>query len=491
MSEQLRSLKRLPERLHCNPKRTIIRFFWPGSPERAHRIVDRVMSLEEDLAGRLLDEVREEFAGMHPHLEEIFEEHFQEVTSRVGLCLTLMSRIKQLLVGAYFSMEYAHESAALFNPSMVPFRDQTGLEPGQVRFLMSLRAVGEGHLSSIVFRLGVIDADGQVHVSEPARHSRQMRATPDATHPKQLFYLKIIEVGAYHPMVDDVLAHLDESFTTSDLDKVLAAMIAEDDTESPRALAAEAMQTLARANYEVEFDPEHALDEFVLFPISEVEAQGMEDMRLTRFVDSDGSARYYGTYTAFDGKKIYPQLLESSKEGSVRIHTMSGRYACNKGMALFPRRIDGDYAMIGRMDGENLFYLQSDNVRFWNEATLIQEPKYPWEFMLIGNCGPPIETERGWLLLTHGVGPMRRYCMAASLLDLEDPTKVIGRFAEPLLAPQVDEREGYVPNVVYSCGGMVHNGKLIIPYGMSDVATGFATVELDELLDHMVNGGGA
>ena len=485
MSEQLRSLRRLPERLRCDPTRTIIRFFWPGSPERAHRIVDRVMGLDDDLAGALLDEVREDFAGMHPHLEAIFEEHFEEVTSRVGMCLTLMNPVKQLLVGAYFSMEYAHESAALFNPSMVPSRDQSGLAPGEVRFLMSLRAVGEGHLSSIVFRVGVVNDRGEVRVETPARHSRQMRATPHADHPKELFYLKVIEVGAYHPLVDDVMEKLEASFTTAELDKVLSLLIPEDDTESPRAIAAEAMQTLARANYSVEFDPAHALDEFVLFPISEVEAQGMEDMRLTQFIDDDGSMRYYGTYTAYDGRQIYPQLLESSQADMVRIHTMSGLYAKNKGMALFPRKLDGWYAMIGRMDGENLYFLRSDNVRFWNEATLIQEPKFPWEFMLIGNCGPPIETPEGWLLLTHGVGPMRRYCMAASLLDLEDPTKVIGRLSEPLLVPQIDEREGYVPNVVYSCGGMVHAGNLIIPYGMSDVATGFAVMELAELLERL------
>jgi predicted GH43/DUF377 family glycosyl hydrolase len=488
MSKQLRSLRRLPERLHCDPTRTIIRFFWPGSNGRAHKIIDRVMGLDDARAGALLDEVRQDFASDHPGMEEIFEEHFKEVTSRIGQCLTLMTRVKQLLIGAYFSMEYAHEAAALFNPSMVPFRDQSESAPGEVRFLMSLRAVGEGHLSSIVFRFGVVNEHGEVHVEEPPHHSKQMRATPDAGHNKERFYLKVIEGGVYRPFVDSVMEMLSDPFTTTELDEVLTKLVHDWESEDSRTAASVvAIRDLARANYEVHFDLSQSLGEFVLFPISEMESQGMEDMRLTQFVDDDGSEHYYGTYTAFDGKQIFPQLLDASGAGVVRVHTMSGRYACNKGMALFPRKIDGNYAMIGRMDGENLYYLTSDNVRFWNDATLIQEPVEPWEFMLIGNCGPPIETPAGWLLLTHGVGPMRRYCMGASLLDLGDPTKVIGRLREPLLAPEIDEREGYVPNVVYSCGAMVHNGHLVIPYGMSDVATGFAVLDLDELLEHLLS----
>ncbi|MHC5112686.1 MAG: glycoside hydrolase family 130 protein, partial [Planctomycetota bacterium] len=248
---------------------------------------------------------------------------------------------------------------------------------------------------------------------------------------------------------------------------------------------ADIMLSLARSNYHLEMPADALVSEVVIFPSSENESNGIEDVRLVLFTDDDGSQTYYGTYTAYNGFRIFPQLLEISDFRTVKIHTLSGRNAQNKGMALFPRKVDGWYMMVSRLDNENLYLMRSDNVRFWNDAEVLQTPKFPWEIVQIGNCGSPLETPDGWLLLTHGVGPMRQYCMGATLLDLDNPSKIIGQTSQPLLVPIEDERDGYVPNVVYSCGAMIHHDQLVIPYAMSDFATGFATIPMDELLTHL------
>ena len=477
-------VRRLPERLSCDASRTIPRFFWPGSEERAQRIMDRVMGLDAGKVSELLRSTIDEFDDRHPDLNDVLTEHYEHAASHTHLAVE-PSDEQRLLIGAYFTMEYAFESAALFNPSMVPARHQEGIAPGATRFLMSLRAVGEGHISSIVFRTGTIDGNGDLEIDPVKPQYRKVRVVENAEYHKELFRLKLIEMGAYDPAVDRILDRLAEQFTRAQLREAAQCVRCAGGDPAACDLAARNMTWLARSNYEIQMAEEEDVDQIVLFPISEAESRGMEDMRLVRFEDDDGSTRYYGTYTAYDGHHILPQILESDEVGVARIHTLNGRFAQNKGMALFPRKVDGWYAMIGRIDGENLYLLQSDNIHFWNEAERIQEPKYAWDFVQIGNCGSPIETEAGWLLLTHGVGPMRRYCIGASLLDLDDPGKVIGQLDEPLLMPTEDERSGYVPNVVYSCGGMVHNGLLVIPYGISDAATGFATVPMGDLLDRL------
>jgi len=475
-------VERLPERLSCDPTRTIVRFFWPDSEGRARKIIDRVVGMDDQAADGLLDQVGQDFGDAHADLARILRDHYQEAMARAAAPYDSLPAQRQLLIGAYFSMEYAHESAALFNPSMAPAFRQDDVPTGSVRFVMSLRAVGEGHLSSIAFRQGIIDSQGNVTIESPNHQSCQIRPTAEARHNKDTFLLKVIEAGLYHPLVDGVLEKLYDDFTIADLTHAIASISPGPQDQAVFETVGKSLLWLAESNYEVRFDPNGGLAELVLFPISEAESQGMEDMRLVRFRDEEGPDCFYGTYTAYNGRQILPQLLECPEPGVARVHTLSGACVRNKGMALFPRKLDGWYAMIGRMDGENLYFLRSDGVRFWNDAELIQEPAQPWEFMLIGNCGPPIETEAGWLLLTHGVGPMRRYCMGASLLDLNDPRKVIGQLDHPLLEPEADERSGYVPNVVYSCGAMAHNGHLIIPYGISDAATGFARVSLTELL---------
>ena len=474
------SVRRLPQRLVCDPTRTITRFFWPGSDERAQRIVDRVMSLPDADASAQLASTIEAFADRHEDLHGMLLDHCREVASRVSVPAEAGDE-RRVLIGAYFTMEYAFESAALSNPSMVPTADQSGLAPGSARFLMSLRAVGEGHVSSIVFRTGTIDPDGDVHIQPPGVRSHRGRRVPNREFDKERFLTKMIEVGLYDPAIDPVLEALAERFHVRELRQAIQSTPAAPEDATRVGRATDGLLWLAESNYEIR-DPDTAIADLVLFPTGETESQGMEDMRLVRFVDDEGTVRYYGTYTAYNGHQILPQLLEIHGQGCGEIHILSGRYARDKGIALFPRMLDGWYAAIVRVDGENLYLARSKNIRFWNEGVRIREPRYAWEFVQIGNCGSPIETEAGWLLLTHGVGPMRRYCMGALLLDLDDPTRVIGQLEAPLLTPTAEERNGYVPNVIYSCGSMLHNQTLIIPYGISDAATGFATVRLDDLL---------
>lgn len=484
MTKHHLEIRRLPQKLTCDPSRSITRFFWPGSCERACRIQSRVMNLSDSQAEQLLQEIMTDFECHHLDLEETLQENYEEFARRCEP-KDSPSQCRKLLIGAYFTMEYSFESTALFNPSMVPAYDQSNLPEGWTRFVMSLRAVGEGHISSIVFRRGMLDTDCQVHFSPVCTQPLRAKTSPNQQYDKQTYFVKLIEMGGYAPLADDVLDMLDARFTLHQLQTAIERIRPKAENEQNYETLARNMQWLAQANYEIEMGDPSRVSDMVLFPISEAESQGMEDMRLVAFTNDNGTRAFYGTYTAFNGHQILPQILECSQPGTARIHTMSGRYATNKGMALFPRKIDGMYAMLGRIDGENLFILRSDNIRFWNEAEKLEEPRYTWEFVQIGNCGSPIETEAGWLVLTHGVGPMRRYCMGAMLLDRDNPIRIVGQLQSPLLTPSPEERIGYVPNVVYSCGGMIHNGLLVIPYGISDVATGFATVELNALLEEL------
>lgn len=474
-------VKRLSHRLRRDAGLTIARFFWPGSPQRAAAVIGLVKSLDQDTASRLLASCLEDFGDRYDDLPGIFLDHYEQAAERIAVTGRLSPGRRQL-IGAYFTMEYAYASAAFFNPSIIRARDQDGVPGGAVRFLMSLRAVGEGHVSSLVFRTGLIDADGGITIDPVPPQSRRLRVVEDRTFMKRRFRLKLIEAGAYSDLTDVVLDRLGEAFALSDLERALENVRVGLDDQAQLTQTDDAMRWLAHSNYQVQAPVDAELSQLVLFPLSESESNGLEDMRLVTFTENDGSTRIYGTYTAYNGSRVLPQLMEIKVRGTAEMHTLSGRYAVNKGMALFPRRLDGRYAAITRHDGRNLYLARSDNVRFWNEAELIQEPRYPWEFVQIGNCGSPIETDAGWLLLTHGVGPMRRYCIGATLLDRTDPTRVIGQTAEPLLLPLPEESGGYVPNVVYTCGAMVHNGTLVIPYGISDVETGFASVAVRDLL---------
>lgn len=479
------NIKRTGLILTPNKQRVVLRPFQPPGDERVLRVIGRVCMLSEKEVDHQLAHVFEEFHGRHQKPKEFFKRRFEDLNHHL-LTDTPLSENRRLLLGAYFTQEYALESAALFNPSLVWHPDQTNLPAGSRRFAMSLRAVGEGHISSIVFRSGTIDGDLKIVVDEPVRFVTTPSYVPDSSYDNDLFKRKLIELGLGTSFTYEVLAALPEAFTLGDLETRLKASLRDhrsrhDELEP----LVESVVMLAKSNYEIQYTPDHELSERLIFPFSPTESNGIEDARFVHFQEDDGSSRYYATYSAYDGRMVLPQLLETKDFLRFKMHTLNGPAVSNKGMALFPRKINGHYAMLGRQDGEHLFLMYSDMLYFWHTSELIIKPTNPWEYVQMGNCGSPIETDAGWLVLTHGVGPMRKYCIGAMLLDLEDPSKILARLQEPLITPNEIEREGYVPNVVYSCGAIVHEDHLIIPYAMSDYATTFATIGLDELLSAM------
>jgi predicted GH43/DUF377 family glycosyl hydrolase len=397
----------------------------------------------------------------------------------------MLSDVQRALIGAYFTKEYAIESAALFNPSIVPHPDQSHLKKGSLRFVMSLRATGEGHVSSIVFRSGVLDRQNAFLFDPLSDFVETPDLQLDPVYKRNPFQLKLNEMGAGNEITAHILNQLPEDFTYTELIEKIEILRAKPQfSEVYQKKTFREMRWLADSNYEVSFHADHRISERVIFPVSKNESRGIEDARFVQFFNDNGEVVYFATYTAYNGT-ILPQLIETKDFIKFNILTLNGNAVQNKGMALFPRKIAGRYAMLSRQDGENNHIMFSDNIHFWQESEIIQEPEYPWEFIQIGNCGSPLETNEGWIVLTHGVGPMRKYCIGAILLDLEEPTKVIARLEEPLLAPHEKEREGYVPNVVYSCGALIHNNELVIPYAMSDINSGIATVAVSELLNCM------
>src|SRR6266699_6223832 len=398
----------------------------------------------------------------------------------------VISEQRQLLIGSYFVCEYSLEAAALFNPSIVPHPDQSDLPLGSLRFILSLRATGEGHISSITFRTGFLDANCNLMINTPTRYCLEPVQVPNASYEKRLFERKLQELGLAGDFNRQVLQGLGDSFTLEELRGSLSLAVKQHQARGEEAEAvARKTLMLAQSNYEVRFAPDSRLSERVLFPVTPSQSNGIEDARFVRFQNEDGTRTYYATYTAYDGKFILPQFIETPDFLHFKFITLNGRAVQNKGMALFPRKIKGRYVMLGRQDYENIFVMFSEDLHFWQTTQPVLKPAFPWEFIQMGNCGSPIETEAGWLVLGHGVGAMRKYCIGAFLLDRDDPTKVIGRLREPLIKPDENEREGYVPNVVYTCGALVHNGELIIPYAMSDYATTFASLPLDDVLSAM------
>lgn len=468
--------------------RVVIRPFEIPNENRVEKITARVTALPETEVESLLEKVMQEFRGRHQRTREFFLHRFEQVRKHL-LTDQPLSENRRLLIGSYFTSEYALESAALFNPSMVWHPDQSGLPAGARRFILSLRATGEGHISSITFRSGVIDADARIRVDDPTRLVVAPDLVPNSLYEKTLFYRKLTELGINGPLTDLVMAALGEHFTLDELSRTLRNVMRHNRARQHEfEPIAATMVLLAKANYEILFDPALNVSERVIFPSSPTETNGIEDARFVRFTHADGRVTYYATYTAYDGRVTLPQMLETEDFLHFKVSTLNGPEVKNKGFALFPRMVNGQYAMLSRQDNENLFLMYSDMPYFWYTKALIAKPTYPWEFIQLGNCGSPIETEAGWLVLTHGVGPMRKYAMGAFLLDRDDPSRVIGRLETPLLEPNANEREGYVPNVVYSCGGLVHGSELVIPYAMSDYASTFATVPLADVLNAMTRG---
>jgi predicted GH43/DUF377 family glycosyl hydrolase len=417
--------------LRPDPARVIVRPFKPATEPRdlhptdktrANHIVDRVLALDSETVASQLADVLDNFEGRHRNLLETFEAR-ADVMEQALAAHCSFSKAQCQLIGAYFLNEYSFEASALFNPSIVPHPDQSGAPIGGMRFILSLRAIGEGHVSSLTFRAGTVAADGSLTVDPTARLASSPRISRRVEGP--------------------------------DGDQV-----------------------------ELTFNPEEDLSERVIFPVTDSQSNGIEDARFVEFSD-DGRKIYYATYTAYSGRAIRSELIETRDFMSFRLAPLKGTAARNKGMALFPRKIGGKYAMIARQDNENLYLIYSDDLYTWDGGQAILKPEFPWEFVQIGNCGSPIELDEGWLLLTHGVGPVRKYSIGAALLDKKDPSKVLARSREPLLRPQPSEREGYVPNVVYTCGAMRHNDQIILPYAVSDTFSNFATIKISALMRAM------
>jgi predicted GH43/DUF377 family glycosyl hydrolase len=420
-------LNRQAFHLRPDPARVVVRPFKPATEprdlnptdkSRANRIVDRVLALDATAASAQLADVLENFQGRHRNLLDKFEARADEMEEAFAQHVTF-TKEQRRLVGAYFMHEYSFEAAALFNPSIVADPDQSGAPEGGVRFILSLRAVGEGHVSSLTFRSGAIAADGSVSIDPAAR----LAAVPQ-----------------------------------------VCSRTERNDGESVELL----------------FRPDEHISERVIFPVTLTQSNGIEDARFVEFAGSNKI--FYATYTAYSGKAIRSELIETSDFLSFRMTPLAGTAAVNKGMALFPRKLNGQYAMIARQDNENLYLIYSDDLYTWNGGIAIVKPQFPWEFVQIGNCGSPIELDEGWLLLTHGVGPVRKYSIGAVLLDKADPARVLARSREPLVRPEPSEREGYVPNVVYTCGAMRHRDQIILPYAVSDTFSNFATIRIADLL---------
>lgn len=479
--------KRAPQRLTADPARVITRLFVPGQEEfehqdsRAGAVLARILALSEDEVQCSLDDVITRFDSRHRNLGSTFRRHARELADRLRSDAQV-SDARMLLLGATFTSEYAIEGAALCNPSIVPHPDQSGAATGDLRIVMSVRGIGEGHRSSIGFRTGAIDASGRPQINPPAALAT-VGATVATLLDVAIFRNELRRLDDDGEAANYVLDALGERFTRADLEERLVLLQSHLSTRGRALETMSEIRAIADRSYAVEFPYQIPISERVLWPTTDAELVGMEDARFVRFVDDDGSVTFYATYTAYSGSRISQQLLETADFRSFTSMPMVGRAAANKGLALFPRRINGRYAALSRADRESNSIAYSDRPFMWTDARACQRSVAAWEALQLGNCGSPIETDAGWLVLTHGVGPMRTYRIGALLLDLDDPTRVLGRLHEPLLSPAVDEQNGYVPNVVYSCGALVHADTLVLPYGIGDAEIGFATVPLSELME--------
>lgn len=474
-------IHRLPIRIQPDARRVLSRFF-ATDDERARRRIARVLSLSDNAVESTVLDLLHQYVVDHYDIAATWLEHFHRVEGLLPEACSGLPPTRQMLIGAYFTMDYALEAVALFNPSIVEALDQRGTPPGAKRFAMSLRAVGEGHISSITMRYGMVDSRNHITLIEPPLIRSALMPELDPAFSTAMVRQTLRDLGALGRIEELVLSRCGDTTSPGEIRDVLENVRAEAPSPARWQRARDNILSFMESNYCFRVPEGANLSEMVLFPVSQNESRGMEDLRLVRFTDDDGSVMVLGTYSAFNGFTVFPTMLLFYDPRHLQSHTMSGQYARNKGMAIFPRKIKGRYVMSGRLDGENLFILESDNLLVWNEGRMSQRPKYWWQFSAIGNCGSPIETKEGWLMLTHGIGPMRQYCISAVLLDLDDPARVIGELNEPLISPAEDERVGYVPNVVYTCGCMLHNDCLIIPYAVSDIITKFAKVDIEELL---------
>ena len=462
-------------RLYASAKAVIAQYLTLPGNSRIEHVIRRLDMLDEKEVTVLLEQVMQEFATRHRNIQRIFLSHARRTEEKYGRSLAHFSPEKKLLLGAFFTKEYSIEAAALFNPSMVPHPDQSNLNPGEKRFVTSLRATGEGHISSIVFHTGTVDSNGNIKLDTSSGYHDCLYKRTDALHENKFIHRHTASISGFKT---SILEKLPESFTETQAISLLMSSPGIDDT---MVFSARMLEEFMDMNYELDSEDPIPINEQVIFPTARGESMGMEDVRFLKFEDASESC-YYGTYTAYNGKQIRTQLIETKNFQQYKVRTLNGPAVSDKGMALFPEKLNGKYVMISRQGGENINIMFSDDLYSWEKFHVLMEPRYTWEFVQLGNCGSPIRTEKGWLLLTHGVGAMRKYVISAILLDLLDPMQIIGRLDKPLIEADESEREGYVPNVVYTCGLMQHGDLLIIPYAVSDSATGFATIPLNDLL---------
>jgi Predicted glycosylase len=480
---------RVEAELRPDPARVIARLFLPGEEtyvarSRAGGVVARVLALDETEVEVLAAQLLDTFGDRHRNYPDLLARHASIVARRVGAEIT-MSSSRTLLLGATFTSEYATEGAALCNPSAVPHPDQHGLEAGAARVALSLRAIGEGHLSSIVFSTAIV-GPGPRWRFEP-RPMPAVAGVPSPPHwQRDQLRALLADRGELDELASAVVHALPTRFTGTDLEAALARahhdLLARPSAQATAAL----LRRLVSSAYEVRFDADVSLDQQVLLPSTADERNGMEDARFTRFTADDGAVDYRATYTAYDGERIAPRLLVSPDLHVFRAYPLAGPAVRNKGIALFPRLVDGRHLALCRADGESTSLASSPDGHRWTETGQLQIPHASWELLGVGNCGPPIETDRGWLVLTHGIGPMRTYSIGALLLDLHDPRRIVARLERPLLKTDRNTRDGYVPNVVYSCGSVLHDGRLWLPYGLDDTRVAIAWASVDELLDAMI-----
>jgi predicted GH43/DUF377 family glycosyl hydrolase len=478
-------IERKHVKVYPDPKRVIARYFFNGD-ERGKIVIAKVMALNDIQVFNILSPLLQEYSKRHRNITKILARHCKKLKSlfeAMDIDYKEIDYHRKLLIGSYFTHEYSIESAAFFNPSIIEDPDQRDLEDGEKRLIISFRAVGEGHISSIVFRRALIDRNNNITVIPVGNYIDEAEVIRNATYNKKLFLEKGVTIISQE-VLTELNEKLEDQFDYLTLKKIIAES-QEREPDPARDVELEKVLWLSDSYYEIIFSMDTDISDRVIFPISEFERKGIEDARFTKFVNDEGAITYYATYTAYDGQLIIPKLLKTKDFYDFNVGPLFGAGAQNKNLALFPRKINGKYAMLSRIDGVNNYIMYSDKINVWENPIKLQEPVYSWELVQIGNCGSPIETEDGWLIITHAVGPMRRYCLGASLLKLDDPTIEIGRLEEPLLIPNPDEREGYVPNVVYSCGSIINNGDLVIPYGLSDYSSSFATVNLRALLDRL------
>ncbi len=471
------NVERTDINIKAKSERVIPLFLELNTEERIKNLANKISVLDENIVDNTLNKVLQEFENRHVKLKEVLLQHYKNIEPLIP-SQEIQSIKKKLLLGTYLTKEYSVESAALFNPSIVAHPNQNNLKKGELRFILSLRATGEGHISSIEFRTGIISKEGNITL-DPMSSDVMCFGKVENTNFQKKFLIK--RIGFYKNINKAIIDFFPEEFSMQDALQIISNL---DRDQKINRETKKALFDIFDTNYDISFDEDIEINSRIIFPRSKAEVMGMEDVRFVKFSDED-KTKYIGTFTAYNGSNIRPQMIETEDFNYFKIHSLYGNAAFDKGMALFPEKINGKYTMIGRQDGESISIMYSDDLYFWDNYKVIQKSQYDWDFLQLGNCGSPIKTSRGWLLLTHAVGPLRKYVMSASLLDLTNPEKVLNTLDKPFFSPNEHERIGYVPNVVYTCGFLQHYDKLIIPYALSDISSSFAIANIDEILDEL------